>query len=174
MPKLKHTKACTQCPYRKDSWPGWLGSGTPESFAHGAVADHLDEEFPCHVAINYEEPDWKTKQYPDAPLCAGALAMCANNCKRPHDPERAALVREVGQDPEVFAWPHEFIAHHKEGHEKTQAFLESMKTKPYEPMMMTEDELDVLLCTCSHAASDHYDYTDGCDECGCDEFEPAD
>lgn len=92
---------------------GWLGSEPdPQTFVDGALCDYDEYPLPCHAAIDYHDPNWRVTQYPDAPLCAGALVMCANNCKLPHDPERAALVQSVEQDDDVFRRGPEFVAHH--------------------------------------------------------------
>lgn len=174
MPKLTHVTACKQCPYRRDSLPGWLGSGTPESFAYGAVADKLPEEFPCHCAIDYDDPKWKDTQYPEASLCAGALAMARNNCKLATDPERAALIAQVPRDPEVFQFPAEFLAHHKAQNAKVMGGLAHiMDTGAWEPWMMTEEELEDAFCECDCPATMHYDYADECDCGDCDKFRLA-
>lgn len=113
MPKLERTTACSGCPFRRDSIRGWLGSETdPQAFVDGALCDHDDYPLPCHMEIDYSDPNWRETQLPQAPLCAGALVMCANNCKLPHDPERAALVMAVKRSDGVFRRGGEFISHH--------------------------------------------------------------
>lgn len=117
MPKLGRKTPCNDCPYRRDSARGWLGAETdPEVFVSAALSDFManpaDIGYPCHLAIDYSDPDWKTTQLPDADLCAGALIMAANNYKLPRQPERAEAVRAVKQSPAVFRYADEFIAHH--------------------------------------------------------------
>jgi hypothetical protein len=110
MPVLKHKTPCKECPFRRASTPGWLGASTPEEFMASARSG---AEMPCHSSIDYEQSDWRTKQYPKAPLCAGSLIFLKNSCTLPRDPALAASVKAVEGDREtVFNWPHEFLAHH--------------------------------------------------------------
>jgi hypothetical protein len=110
MPRLGHTKPCPQCPWRRASAPGWLGDADPQQFAAATLAE---APMPCHSAIDYEDPDWRTSQLPRAPLCAGSLVFLANTCKLPRDPEHAAAVAAVAPDRDVvFAHVGEFLEHH--------------------------------------------------------------
>jgi hypothetical protein len=109
MPKLKIKKPCNDCPWRRNAFPGWLGSDEPESFCTKQLRD---EEMPCHKTIDYTDPDWLTTQMPEAAFCAGGLIFLANYCKLPRDPELAAAVKAVERDEKVFAYPAEFVAYH--------------------------------------------------------------
>ncbi len=112
MPELRHTRPCGQCPWRRESAPGWLGSSSPEEFL---FTTNSEAPMPCHCAIDYTDPDWKSTQFPSAPLCAGALVFLKNSCKSPRDPELNKAVKSVSADPEaVFQWGHEFLEHHNQ------------------------------------------------------------
>ena len=43
-------KPCKECPFRKKSAPGWLGSSTPEGFMATTLSD---VEMPCHLTVDY-------------------------------------------------------------------------------------------------------------------------
>lgn len=93
---------CNDCPWRRESLPGWLGPQTADEWceaAHGEVA------IACHQTIP-EGGGWgdKTRQ------CKGAAIFRANICKSPHNPtiETGPADRE-----RVFSWDDEFKAHHE-------------------------------------------------------------
>ena len=111
---------CNQCPYRRKSLAGFLGSANPEEFMEATLKDY---PMPCHKTINYHDPDWKeaweelvaddilNKERADTKEkhCAGAAIFFANIVKWSRDPMRPKLPadREL-----VFTGPVEFIAHH--------------------------------------------------------------
>jgi hypothetical protein len=125
MPKLKRTKACKECPFRRTSAPGWLGAEKdPQAFVRAAEADYVDNPLPCHMAIDYSDDDWRGEQYDNADLCAGALIYARNQCKVPRDPERAMDVAGVEEDRKnIFEYPHEFVEHHGGELTEIQAFI---------------------------------------------------
>jgi len=91
---------------------GWLGAASPEEF--GLAVGEAD--LPCHKAIDYDDPQWRETQLPEAPACAGALILTKNQSKIPVNPRLAAMVGKVAKDTEkVFAWTFEFIQHHNAG-----------------------------------------------------------
>lgn len=72
-----------------------------------------ENAMPCHCQIDYDDPDWRDTQLPDAPLCGGALVFLKNICKLPRDPALAEAVKSVEADREtVFSRPNHFIEHH--------------------------------------------------------------
>lgn len=91
----QHREPCSDCPFRRDALAGWLGGNTPEEFVQMA---HTDAPYPCHTVIG--------------PHCAGLATYRANICKSPRDPKAFTLPQNKIT---VFAWPTEFIAHHKGG-----------------------------------------------------------
>lgn len=104
-----HKTPCDACPFRKNSVPGWLGADTAEGFIQNINADvHL----PCHSHVDYERDDWR-KQAEKAPFCAGAMQMMRNCGKLPLDPELVKARNQYERNPDVFAFPHFFIEHHK-------------------------------------------------------------
>lgn len=111
MPVLSHTNPCAACPFRKESLPGYLGASTPTEF----MLHTLDQEvrMPCHSAIDYEDKDWYRSQYPQAPLCAGALAFMCNTAKSPRDPDLRDARNQVGRRDDVFGNRKEFLEHHQ-------------------------------------------------------------
>lgn len=70
---------------------------------------------PCHMDIDYTDPDWAKTQEPTAPLCVGAMQYQNNNMKLSRDPEIAEAQRVVGNNANVFSSPEEFLIHHKFG-----------------------------------------------------------
>lgn len=103
--KSPKTQPCAQCPFKRQSLPGYLGADDPESFITKTMADM---EMPCHMSVDYEDPDWEST-LDDAQQCAGAAIMFSNMCKLSRDPRRKRLPADRET---VFARPEEFLAHH--------------------------------------------------------------
>ncbi len=100
---------CKQCPMRRKSMPGWLGSDVPEHFIQVV---HSEANMPCHLTVDYAEPGWEDQLAPggDARACAGVAIYRANVGKLPRD----ASVRRLKPDKKtVFASPREFVEHHR-------------------------------------------------------------
>jgi hypothetical protein len=89
---VQHKTPCSDCPFRRDSMPGWLGGNTPEYFMQMANSDF---PYSCHTKIG--------------PQCAGMAVFRSNICKSPRDPDILVLPKNKVA---VFAWHDEFIAHH--------------------------------------------------------------
>lgn len=104
---------CSQCPFKKDSAPGWLGSSCPEEFIDATLSEN---DMPCHLGVDYDDEDWLDK-LDDVPRCAGSLVFFRNNCKLPRNPELCNAVSKVKVDNTVFSFKHEFLEHH--GKKKT-------------------------------------------------------
>lgn len=102
--KQQHRVACKQCPFRRNSAPGWLGSSEPGEFL--ALADS-ELRTPCHLHVDYESADWKAAAAA-APQCVGRSVHSANRCKQ-HGPD---ILRQPADRDAFFARPHEFVAHH--------------------------------------------------------------
>lgn len=94
--------ACNECPWRRESAPGWLG---PMDADEWVALVHSEEAIACHITIE-EEGDWTT---PGIRQCAGAATYRGNVCKRPRDPEVALLPADRDK---VFATPGQFLEHH--------------------------------------------------------------
>ena len=104
--KQNKDKPCRQCPFRRDSQPGYLGDSNSDEFLETTLADH---HMPCHMTIDYTDEDWKD-QLANAEGCAGAGIFYANLSKLPRDRKR----RRYEKDKEmVFASIQEFAQHHR-------------------------------------------------------------
>jgi hypothetical protein len=90
------TKACTDCPLRRDALRGWLGGATPEQYA-GLC--HSDEVVECHVHTRSR--------------CAGLAIYRRNVAKWQPEDHRLPADRET-----IFSNRMEFIAHHSAAPEK--------------------------------------------------------
>jgi hypothetical protein len=100
----QHDRPCRECPWRRESFPGWLGASEPGEFLAQSDAGL---RMPCHMAVNYESANWE-QQAKTAPQCAGHAIFLSNRCKLP-----APGVLKLPADREtVFSRPHEFVAHH--------------------------------------------------------------
>ncbi len=88
----QHKKPCSDCPFRRDALPGWLGGDTPEYYTRLAQSDLLIH---CHTKLG--------------PQCAGAAIYRANIGKVPRDRK---VLRLLPDKMTVFSWPTEFINHH--------------------------------------------------------------
>jgi hypothetical protein len=102
---------CKQCPWRRKSAAGWLGSGTPESFVATLLLDV--EPLPCHSTVNYNRPDWHMRWVrgldKGAKLCRGAITAARNRGKMPRFGPRDA----TADHERVFSSFAEFIEHHR-------------------------------------------------------------
>lgn len=89
---VQHKAPCSDCPFRRDSLPGWLGGSTSAQYAKLACSDEI---ILCHTVIG--------------PQCAGAAIYRANICKE----VRSKKVLRLPKDKvKVFAWVTEFMEHH--------------------------------------------------------------
>jgi hypothetical protein len=101
--KLRHTKPCRECPWRKRSAPGWLGGHDPE-FYTDAVADN---EVPaCHLR------DFGPFN-PKSSMCAGALAVISNSAVDPWKTDGGPEAKaRVGRRDDCFGHYRLFYEHH--------------------------------------------------------------
>lgn len=95
--KTQPTSPCSDCPFRRDALPGWLGNGTVEEWVLLAHGEGVSE---CHAMV---APNGSNYQ------CAGLAVYRANVCKSPRDPKAFRLPpnRET-----VFSFG-EFKKHHE-------------------------------------------------------------
>ena len=93
-------RACNECPWRRDSAPGWLGPYTPEQWRRLA---HSDEPIACHKTLD-DDDTWE-----GAYQCRGAATYRANVGKLPRDPN---VARTPADREAIFASPTEFLEHH--------------------------------------------------------------
>ena len=95
--KRQHKSPCCDCPWSRESLPGWLGGLTTRQWlseAHGEI------RIECHTLKGMQ--------------CAGSAIYRGNVCKQPHDP--SILLLPANRE-EVFSTPMEFEAHHGAGEE---------------------------------------------------------
>jgi len=90
--KVQHKKPCSDCPWKRDSLAGWLGTSSPEEWISIAHSETMVE---CLTLL--------TKQ------CAGLAIYRRNMCKSPRNP--AILVLDSDREI-VFSHPTEFMNHH--------------------------------------------------------------
>lgn len=90
--KCQHNTPCSDCPWRRDSLNGWLGSETPEQWVRIAHSDNVVE---CHTLLGAQ--------------CAGIAVYRRNVAKLPYPPN----IRLEADRENVFSNPSEFIEHHK-------------------------------------------------------------
>jgi hypothetical protein len=92
---VQHTTPCSDCPWRRDALPGWLGSLDVDEWLKSA---HGETRMECHTV--------------KGPQCAGAAIYRANMLKSPRD---KSLLRLTPDRETVFANPNEFRKHHEDG-----------------------------------------------------------
>lgn len=110
MPELGRTTPCEKCPWRKNSVRGYLGEDEPLHFYQQSVTGEGD--MPCHMVIDYADPDWLENQYPEADYCAGNLIYFRNHMKTPRRKPLAGAVARVKRSKAVFSGPREWFRHH--------------------------------------------------------------
>ena len=102
---------CSECPFSKNSVPGWLGPYNSPQELHRLVMV-ADQPFPCHKKqdMTLEKGDIGTKRYP---LCRGSLAYMKKNAKRHKIPEIQEKMDNLTDSDikSVFSVP-KFIEHH--------------------------------------------------------------
>lgn len=112
MCKLRHTRPCSECPWRRAHPAGWLGGYAPEDFVNQVQRD--GPPLPCHRTIPADglDPLADTDQ---VSMCAGALIFMRNSIKAAYHPGYGDALARVERDTEtVFQWPHEFLAYHRD------------------------------------------------------------
>jgi len=113
MPKLGRKTPCQECPWLRKSAPGYLGDDNPEHFFRASVT--RESLMPCHMQIDYSDPDWANTQLPGVDFCAGNLIFYRNWLKQPRNPDLYAATRAVNPSQHVFLTPEEFFEHHAPG-----------------------------------------------------------
>ncbi len=110
--KLACKKPCKECPFRKESAPGYLGevSYNPQAF----LMQMEFQPIPCHLQVDWsdEEDVEMAADIAYTNPCIGSLQFLRNSCKLPWDKTYAEMQKAVNPNPNVFQWKHEFIQHH--------------------------------------------------------------
>lgn len=89
----QHRRPCSDCPWARSAFPGWLGSATADDWIATA---HSDERIDCHTLLGAQ--------------CAGAATYRANVCKSPRDKSLLVLPADRVR---VFSSPEEFRTYHR-------------------------------------------------------------
>lgn len=97
--KQQHTSPCSDCPFRRDSIPGWLGRMSVDEWVELA---HGEGQADCHTKKQVNGDGW---------ACAGLAIYRANVAKAPRDPE---IMRLPADREKVFSFG-EFRKHHSKG-----------------------------------------------------------
>jgi hypothetical protein len=118
---------CSECSFRRDIEPGFLGGSPPEVYIGQSVGPF---KVPCHKACDFDDPNWREKSMYDTTQCAG-MAIYRTNVgvadRMPADLHKLPADRNT-----VFATHAEFLAHHRQiPLHMAEAFLK----------VMTPDEL---------------------------------
>lgn len=95
----QHDTPCSDCPWRRDSAPGWLGSMTPREWTD--AAHHSNTLVDCHTMRGAQ--------------CAGIAIYRRNVCQRVDPPS----IRLEADRETVFANRMEFESHHSLENETT-------------------------------------------------------
>lgn len=98
--KTQLKKPCSDCPFRKDSLPGWLGGAHPEEYLLLATGEIIID---CHVHKRGNNR---------RPQCAGAAIFRSHIAKNPRNPSILVLPPDKQTVLEGFR---EFLTHHKKG-----------------------------------------------------------
>lgn len=119
MSEIRDRKPCKQCPYRKNSSPGYLGesSGDPERFL---IQLQTDELHPCHLSVDWdaiEALEASGEDFGIIPLnpdnvCIGALQFMNNTCQRSRYKAVRELQKEAGTNEDVIESRKAFIERH--------------------------------------------------------------
>jgi len=94
--KFNRKDPCKQCPFKKNSAPGWLGAYSISDIKNAILNE---EVFPCHPTVNYEDHDFIKNQImnPDSKVqfCAGFAILSKRLCKLPRDKDMSNYWRNV-------------------------------------------------------------------------------
>jgi len=104
-------KPCAECPFRRESAPGYLGEASYDP--QGFIGPHwyAGVPLPCHMTVDNESRVPVLSQ--DFKLCAGFLIMAKNSAKIPEHPEVRIARDEMEPDRVAVFWHiGEFIEHH--------------------------------------------------------------
>lgn len=104
-------KPCKECPYRKDSMPGYLGESSynPNEFLSQLELPNLH---PCHMQVDWDSEE---NNIDKADVCAGAMQFCKNTMKMLRNPSLEKIRQKMTVDSSiVFDRRYEFINYHSE------------------------------------------------------------
>lgn len=107
---MNHCKVpCIECPFRKDSLPGWLGPHTAQELHSIVMAEF---PFPCHMTHNGVS-DWDSVIRDNIPICAGALIYMRKGAKLPINKDLNEAMKSFStKDFDNILSIREFFKHH--------------------------------------------------------------
>lgn len=109
--KCNLTKPCNDCPFRKNSLPGWLGDWKSPEELFGFVVT-AEQDFPCHLTMT--DRDENDKSESEMSYCKGAAMFMKKIGKLPRKKHLADLVKAVNvADLENILEFNQFFKHHK-------------------------------------------------------------
>lgn len=135
-------RPCHDCPFRKKSSPGWLGSATAREFI-----DRVDAQVPmeCHTEFDYKQDNWQARVLDDdTVICVGAAHYLANTMSSPRPWDEATrsysqAVDDHGYSDRVFASRAEFLAHHD--NDMNKRYVETAHRQAYVYPAAREDAM---------------------------------
>jgi hypothetical protein len=95
-------RPCKECPWRRDSQPGYLGPLDAETWL---VAAHGDQPIACHETIKSSDQPWN-----ELKQCRGSAIFRANVFKSPRNRDVAVGPLDTKM---VFGTNEEFLEHHE-------------------------------------------------------------
>lgn len=110
-------KPCKECPFRRESAPGWLGPW--DAWELATTVQYL--QFPCHRTIK-ADTEFDDPQTEKMETCAGTTLFLMNQMKMPDDPSSRILRDKFKSLPQgelnelkagVFSSTDEFMNHHE-------------------------------------------------------------
>ena len=123
--KKQHKSPCSDCPFRRDSIPGWLGELTVNDWVQLA---HGEGRADCHTMKQSDSEGWS---------CAGLAIYRANVAKSVHDPN---ALRLPADRVNVFSFG-EFKKHHE------SSILSTPTPKAKRKGPKTDEEIDAEIAT---------------------------
>jgi len=109
--KCNLTTPCNDCPFRKNSLPGWLGAWESPEQLFGFIIT-VEREFPCHLTMT--DKDEKDKPESEMSYCRGAVMFMKKLGKLPRNPVLAKMVNSVNREELDNILDHTgFFTHHK-------------------------------------------------------------
>jgi len=102
-------KPCKECPWRRESVPGWLG---PHPAKDWVALAHSDAQIACHLTIPEDTPE-DGSDLDQMTTCSGAAIFRANVCKAPRTLRGLDDYRLEADREAVFGWNDQFLEHHE-------------------------------------------------------------
>lgn len=107
--KLKRKKPCKECPFRKESSPGWLGPWDARSIVQQA---HSEAGLACHVDGGVKKHLGDEELYDKVHVCVGSLQHANISHKSYRSPILNAFAKAVGTAVNIMGLK-EFFEHHE-------------------------------------------------------------